>query len=101
LGEQKTLSVTIGELDAEDTAQPKNLWPGFTVTSITDEIRKEAGSPGNMRGVETLMDFCRVLMANGGKGATFAITGEGNETGAIGLSCQCADGEGDENDRWR
>jgi hypothetical protein len=44
--------VTIGELDAKDTvAQPKNFRPGFIVTSITDEIRKEARSPGNMRGV--------------------------------------------------
>jgi hypothetical protein len=29
--------------------------------------------------VETLMDFYRALRASGGRGATFAITGEGNE----------------------
>jgi len=52
LGEQKSLSVTIGERDAKDeVAQGKNLWPGMTVVNINDQIRQEAGIPGNIRGV--------------------------------------------------
>ena len=51
-GEQKNLSVTIGERDARDqVAQGKNLWPGMTVVNIDDQIRQEASIPGNVRGV--------------------------------------------------
>jgi Do/DeqQ family serine protease len=52
LGEQKSLSATIGERDAKDqVAQPRNLWPGMTVLNITDEIRAEAGIPASVHGV--------------------------------------------------
>jgi serine protease Do len=52
LGEQKNLSVTIGERDAKDqVAQGKNLWPGMTVVNINDQIRQEASIPRNVRGV--------------------------------------------------
>jgi serine protease Do len=51
-GEQKNLSVTIGERDAKDqVAQGKNLWPGMTVVNIDDQIRQEASIPQNIRGV--------------------------------------------------
>ena len=51
-GEQKSLSVTIGERDAKDqVAQGKNLWPGMTVVNIDDQIRQEASIPRNVRGV--------------------------------------------------
>jgi len=51
-GEQKNLTVTIGERDAKDqVAQGKNLWPGMTVVNIDDQIRQEAGIPQNLRGV--------------------------------------------------
>jgi serine protease Do len=51
-GEQKNLSVTIGERDAKDqVAQGKNLWPGMTVVNIDDQIRQEASIPQNVRGV--------------------------------------------------
>jgi len=110
LGEQKVLSVTIGVLDAKDTiAQGRNLWPGFTVKDITDEILQGTESPRNARvvvvdsiakespaavagfkvrdritavngiNVETAMEFYEALNANGGRDATFAITREGNE----------------------
>lgn len=51
-GEQKTLSVKVGERDAKDTvAQGKNLWPGMTVVNIDDQIRQEARIPRSVRGV--------------------------------------------------
>jgi serine protease Do len=51
-GEQKTLSVKVGERDAKDTvAQGKNLWPGMTVVNIDDQIRQEARIPRGVRGV--------------------------------------------------
>ena len=51
-GEQKTLSVTVGERDAKDqVAQGKNLWPGMTVVNIDDQIRQEASIPSNVHGV--------------------------------------------------
>lgn len=54
LGEQKTLSVTIGESDVRDrdpVVQPKNLWPGFTASSITKELRETTGIPEDTQGV--------------------------------------------------
>ncbi len=54
LGEEKTLSMTIGESDARDkdpAVQPKNLWPGFTVSSITEKLRAATGTPEDTHGV--------------------------------------------------
>jgi serine protease Do len=52
LGEQKSLSVTIGERDDKDqVAQGKNLWPGMSVLNINDQVRQEAGIPAGVRGV--------------------------------------------------
>ncbi|MGO9310531.1 MAG: Do family serine endopeptidase [Spirochaetia bacterium] len=51
-GEQRNLTVTIGERDAKDqVAQGKNLWPGMTVVNLDDQIRQEASIPQNLRGV--------------------------------------------------
>ncbi len=51
-GEQRNLTVTIGERDARDqVAQGKNLWPGMTVVNLDDRIRQEANIPQNLRGV--------------------------------------------------
>ncbi len=54
LGEVKTLSVTVGESDVRDrdpVVQPKNLWPGFTASSITKELREGTGIPEDTQGV--------------------------------------------------
>jgi len=52
LGEQKTLTATIGERDAKDqVAQAKNLWPGMTVVDLTDQVRQDAGIPAGVKGV--------------------------------------------------
>jgi len=54
LGQEKTLSVTIGESDVRDrdpVVQPKNLWPGFTTSSITQELRAATGIPEDTHGV--------------------------------------------------
>jgi serine protease Do len=51
-GEKMTLSVRIGERDAQDAvAQPKNLWPGMTVIGITGQVREQAGLAQNVNGV--------------------------------------------------
>jgi serine protease Do len=51
-GEQRNLTVTIGERDARDqVAQGKNLWPGMTVVNLDDQIRQEANIPQNLHGV--------------------------------------------------
>ena len=51
-GEQKKLTVTIGERDDKDqVAQGKNLWPGMTVVNLDEQIRQEASIPQNLRGV--------------------------------------------------
>jgi len=52
LGEQKTVTATIGERDAkDDVAQGKNLWPGMTVVDLTDQIRQDASIPSGVKGV--------------------------------------------------
>jgi serine protease Do len=52
LGEQKSLTVKIGERDDKDqVAQGKNLWPGMTIMNIDDQVRKEAAIPQNVHGV--------------------------------------------------
>jgi serine protease Do len=51
-GEQKSLTVRIGERDDKDrVAQGRNLWPGMTVVNIDDQVRREASIPKNLHGV--------------------------------------------------
>ncbi len=50
-GESMTIPVTIDERGPEEeVGQPDDLWPGFQVAPLTDEIRESQGIPGSLDG---------------------------------------------------
>ena len=100
-----TLSATIGELDARDTAS-QNYWPGFTVVKVSEKaeasgnvgglavatitgVKSPAAAAGLKPGdniiavngvrVKTLEDFYKALNAKGRRSTTLKIIRKGNE----------------------
>ncbi len=50
-GESMTIPVTIDERGPEEeVGQPDDLWPGFQVAPLTDDIRESQGIPGRLDG---------------------------------------------------
>ena len=50
-GESMTIPVTIDERGPEEeVGRPQDLWPGFQVAPLTDEIRDSQGIPGSLDG---------------------------------------------------
>ncbi|HEQ72625.1 MAG TPA: Do family serine endopeptidase [Spirochaetia bacterium] len=45
LGEERTLSVRIGAKPEDTDLDPGKLWPGFSVVTVTDDIRSRLGLP--------------------------------------------------------
>lgn len=66
-GRQEQTTVTLEARPAEEELQQaQNLWPGFAVTAITDDIRDQLGAPGSLDGV---------IVAQVAQGTPAAVTG--------------------------
>ncbi|MBN1413406.1 MAG: Do family serine endopeptidase [Spirochaetales bacterium] len=51
-GQEKTLDVRLdARQDDETITKSTNLWPGFFIVKITDDVRKQLEIPGNVNGV--------------------------------------------------